>query len=287
MKRITDALLRSWPLPAMDDELGKASRGTLLVVGGSDTVAGAATLAALGAIRVGAGTIQVATTRRAHAIVATAVPEACVVALPTAGGEIAATALPRIRRLGGKADAVVLGPGSRTAGLARAIAGDATWIVDAGALEACTPAIMRPASTVITPHAGEMAALVDADIDDVRAEPVRFATQVANQLGCVVALKGATTVIADPDGATFTSTAGNHGLGGSGSGDVLAGVIGGLAARGATAVQAAVWGVHLHGAAGDVLARRIGPYGYRMTEVLDELPRLPVMISAGRTTARR
>jgi NAD(P)H-hydrate repair Nnr-like enzyme with NAD(P)H-hydrate dehydratase domain len=70
----------------------------------------------------------------------------------------------------------------------------------------------------------------------------------------------------------FECTAGNHGLGTSGSGDVLAGVIGGLAARGADPVQAAVWGVHLHGNAGDVLARRLGPLGYLARELLDEIP---------------
>lgn len=261
----------------MDLQLGKASRGTLLVVGGSDTVAGAATLAALAAVRVGVGTIQVASTQRAHAIIATALPEARVVPLPTTGGEISPAASARIRRMSDDADAVVLGPGSRTSSLVRAIGGDATWIVDAGALKACTPAVMRRAVTVITPHVGEMAELMGAEPDDIHARPAQFATQAARELGCVVVLKGAVTVIAEPDGATFTSTAGNHGLGGSGSGDVLAGAIGGLAARGASAVQAAVWAVHLHGAAGDVLARRIGPYGFRMLEVLDELPRLPAM----------
>lgn len=240
-------------------------------------MAGAATLAALGAVRVGVGTIQVATTQRAHAIIATALPEACVIPLSTTGGEISSAARSHIRRLSDNANAVVLGPGSRTPSLVRAIGGEATWIVDAGALKACTSAVMRRAVTVITPHAGEMAELMETELDDVHARPAQLATQAARDLGCIVVLKGAVTVIADPDGATFTSTAGNHGLGGSGSGDVLAGVIGGLAARGASAVQAAVWGVHLHGAAGDVLARRIGPYGYRMTEVLDELPRLPAM----------
>jgi ADP-dependent NAD(P)H-hydrate dehydratase len=279
IRSITDALLRRWPLPALDRALGKESRGMLLVVGGSDSVPGAASLAALAGIRVGTGTIQIATTRGAYPIVAGLVPEACVIALPTQRGEIAVSARPRIAKLADSADAVVLGPGSTTSALARGMRGDATWVVDAGAIKACTATTMSHVTAIITPHAGEMAELLGISPEKVRATAADIAVVTAKELSCVVVLKGDVTFIAAPDGAIFRSTAGNHGLGMSGSGDVLAGAIGGLAARGADAVQAAVWGVHLHGRAGDVLAKTIGPYGYRAVEVIEQLPRQRVAAS--------
>jgi hydroxyethylthiazole kinase-like uncharacterized protein yjeF len=271
-QRITAALLKRWPLPALDPRRGKVSRGSLLVVGGSDTVPGAATLAGLAGLRAGAGTLQIATTRHAAPIVAGAVPEARVAALPTRRGELAPGAVAAIARLARDSDAVVLGPGTQATHLARAARGDATWVIDASAITGFARLAARPAKAVLTPHPGEMASLCDLDTRDVAARCADLARETAAELGCVIALKGQVTFIAAPDGRLFESTAGNHGLGTSGSGDVLAGVIAGLAARGADPMQAAVWGVHLHGRAGDVLARRIGPLGYLARELLDEIP---------------
>jgi ADP-dependent NAD(P)H-hydrate dehydratase len=272
-QRITTALLRRWPLPALDPQRGKVSRGSLLVVGGSDTVPGAVTLAGLAGLRAGAGTLQIATTRHAAPIVAGAVPEARVASLPTVRGELAPGAIAAIARLAADCDAIVLGPGTQAAHVARAARGDATWVIDASAITGFSTLTRRPANVVLTPHPGEMASLCDLDTSDVLARCADLARDTAARLGCVVALKGRVTFIAAPDGRLFESTAGNHGLGTSGSGDVLAGVIAGLAARGADCVQAAVWGVHLHGRAGDALARRIGPLGYLARELLDEIPR--------------
>jgi len=276
MKKITSRLLARWPLPKLDHERGKASRGTLLVVGGSETVQGAPLLAALAGLRVGAGTIQVATTTQAQRTIAAAMPEAAVIALPTARGEIASSARNKIRQLARDATAVVLGSGSTTSSIVEAVGGSSTWVLDAGVIPACTAARTGRASTVITPHPGEMAKLHDVTPAQVLAQPRDYAVRTARELGCVVVMKGSVSFVAG-DAAVYESTAGNHGLGSSGSGDVLAGIIGGLLSRGADALQAAVWGVHLHGAAGDVLARRIGPYGYRAMELVDVLPGLAPM----------
>jgi len=100
------------------------------------------------------------------------------------------------------------------------------------------------------------------------------ARAAAAQLGLVITLKGAHTFVVAPDGTAFQNDAGNVGLGTSGSGDVLSGVIAGLCARGASALQAAVWGVYLHAKAGDRLARRIGPLGFLARELLGEIPQL-------------
>jgi len=94
-----------------------------------------------------------------------------------------------------------------------------------------------------------------------------------------VALKGAQTFVVAPDGTAYRNTAGNVGLGTSGSGDTLSGVIAGLSARGASALQAAVWGVYLHAKAGDVLARRIGGLGFLARELLSEIPPLLVKLA--------
>lgn len=281
-RRITLALLKRWPLPALDARRGKVSRGALLVVGGSDTVPGAATLAGLAGLRAGAGTLQIATTRQARSIVASAVPEARVRALPTVRGELAAAAVATIARLASEADAIVLGPGAEAPHISRAARGDATWVIDASAIAGFASLRTRPRHAVLTPHPGEMATLSKRDPREVTRRAPDLARAFAAELGCVLVLKGEVTFIATPDGRLFESTAGNHGLGTSGSGDVLAGVIAGLAARGADPVQAAVWGVHVHGRAGDVLARRIGPLGYLAHELLIEIPRAIRTVSGRR-----
>lgn len=291
MKRpalVTLALLRDWPLPRLDPAGGKTSRGTVLVAGGSETVSGAVSLAGLAGLRAGAGVLQIATTARAATIVAVQVPEAKVVALPTGrDGELAPAATAKIRRLAAQCDAVVLGPGSASRHLAAAVAGPACWVVDAAAIAGFARLASRPAAAVLTPHVGEMAALCGLDPTDVPPRCIELVRAKAAELGCVIALKGAITYIAAPDGELFASRAGNHGLGTSGSGDVLAGIIAGLAARGADPLQAAVWGVHLHARAGDALARRIGPLGYLARELLPEIPRQLAIVPAPRTHERR
>jgi NAD(P)H-hydrate repair Nnr-like enzyme with NAD(P)H-hydrate dehydratase domain len=124
-----------------------------------------------------------------------------------------------------------------------------------------------------------MASLWGVSRDEVLAAKEKIACEVAAKLGAVVALKGAETIIVAPDGEIYRNTAGNLGLGTSGSGDTLSGVIAGLAARGADALQAAVWGVHVHARAGEVLARRIAPLGYLARELLHEIPPLVAKLS--------
>jgi ADP-dependent NAD(P)H-hydrate dehydratase len=125
---------------------------------------------------------------------------------------------------------------------------------------------------VLTPHAGEMAALCDCSKDEVLADPLGMARTAARRLKAVVIMKGAVTFIVSPDGAAWRHEGGPPGLGVSGSGDVLAGVVGGLLARGAAPLEAALWGVRLHAAAGVRLSRDIGPLGFLASEIVDVLP---------------
>jgi hydroxyethylthiazole kinase-like uncharacterized protein yjeF len=125
---------------------------------------------------------------------------------------------------------------------------------------------------ILTPHAGEMASLLGIELEAVEGDRVLVARTFARDSGAIVVLKGADTCIAAPDGRAWLHTGGSIGLGTSGSGDVLGGVIAGLVARGASAEQAAVWGVALHGRAGARLSKRHATVGFLAREIAWELP---------------
>jgi hydroxyethylthiazole kinase-like uncharacterized protein yjeF len=150
-----------------------------------------------------------------------------------------------------------------------------------GAAQAAADATAAPVGgfrfaspVLLTPHAGELAGLTGADKDDIRAQPDAAARLAAQRWQATVALKGALTVIADANNREWRHQGGNTGLAISGSGDVLAGIIAGLAARGAPLEQAAAWGVALHAMAGEQLALKHGPQGYLAREISTEVPAL-------------
>jgi hydroxyethylthiazole kinase-like uncharacterized protein yjeF len=285
---VTRALLRGIPLPQPDDSGDKDSRGRVLAIGGSARTPGALLLAGVAALRAGAGKLQLATVRSVAAALGVAVPESLVVALSqTRRGEIAGQA--GVRALADRAnstDALLLGPGmmsDRSAhalvrGLVRTLRAEATLVLDASAvvaLRADDDALLAlNGRAVLTPHAGEMATLLGVEKGAVEADPSACACEAAARFGAVVVLKGAESWIAEPAGMLYHYAGGSVGLATSGSGDTLAGIVAGLAARGAPAAHAAVWGAFLHGAAGEVLAHRVGPIGYLARELLDEVPGL-------------
>ncbi|TKS53582.1 NAD(P)H-hydrate dehydratase [Luteimonas yindakuii] len=284
-RRITPALLKAWPLPDPSGGTSKEDRGRVMVIGGSRQIPGAVLLTGIAALRAGAGKLQVATVADAAMSLVMSLPEARVIGRPSdrAGA---------IRDLDGDAThcvrtahSVVVGPGmdrsAATQRVVRAVIANAqgTIVLDAGALDALALAAFRRrrsagVAMVLTPHAGEMAALLDTDEDTVMANAETIAREFAQAWNVVLALKGPTTWIAAADGRMWVNTAGSVGLGTSGSGDVLAGVIAGLAARGATPEQAAVWGVSLHARAGARLSRRHGQVGFLAREISGEIPAL-------------
>jgi ADP-dependent NAD(P)H-hydrate dehydratase len=203
----------------------------------------------------------------------------------TRAGEIAPRCSSELAGEISRCDALLIGPGMQdprgaVALVERCVAAKAkaALVVDAAALAAFGPASRslgaHDTGLVLTPHAGEMARLWGIRRTEVAADPRAIAREAAAQLNAIVVLKGAETFIAAPDGTTFRNTAGNLGLGTSGSGDTLAGVIAGLCARGADPLQAAVWGVSLHAQAGEALARKLGPLGFLARELLTEIPPL-------------
>ena len=285
---VTRALLRRLPLPKPDDAGSKDERGQVLVVGGSAQVAGAVLLAGEAALRAGAGKLQLATVKSSATALGMAVPESLVVALPESrrGEIIGERASAMLAQYVQRVDAMLVGPGMTSARAAHALIArcvgrlgpDAVLILDAAAILALrsNEALLAPLDgrAVLTPHAGEMASLLDMEKDAIEAEPGRTALHAAERFGAVVVLKGAESSIATPDGTLYRYDGGNVGLATSGSGDTLAGIVAGLAARGAPALNAVVWGVYLHGSAGRALAKRIGPLGFLAHELLAELPPL-------------
>lgn len=297
--------LRGMPLPPADPEGGKESRGAVLVIGGAPEMPGAAILSATAALRAGAGKLQIATVRSVAPFVGAQVPEALVLGLPeTKAGGIAPSAARALAERAEAARSVLIGPGmvdpAATVALVAALLGRLTGpavVLDAGALEVARRAPRALAGTrarvAVTPHALEMASMLALAPAAIQRDPAAVARSAARALQVVVALKGAQTFIAAPSGRLLCNRqAGNAGLGTSGSGDTLSGLIAGLAARGAPLLEAAAWGVYLHGCAGDVLARKVGPLGFLARELLAEVPRLMAQLAGpggrrGRRPGRR
>ena len=283
MIEIDAAWIAANPLPALDGDTDKDSRGRVLIAGGAVDVPGALRLTGEAVLRVGAGKVRLATVASAALGLGLAFPEAAVLALPEADGEIGADAADLLREHVERAECVVLGPGMGSsavaAGLVRAIAAvasEATLLLDAAAVvgSAGLAEVLAPwrGRLVMTPHCGEMAGLCGCDEDAIKADPAKIAREIADRFGAVVVLKDAETLIAAPEGGTLHYAGGGPGLGTGGSGDVLAGAIAGLLARGAAPVVAAGWGVWLHGSAGRRLAADVGTIGFLGRELLPLLP---------------
>lgn len=265
------------PLPAPG--ASKRERGDVLVVGGARKTPGAAQLAGLAALRVGAGRLTIAVAESAAPSLAVAFPEAGIIGLAeTDGGSIPGSAVPALEG-STETDCLLIGPGlddaEDTADLLRSLLPEldqeTTVVLDAYALgavanepELCVPVADRVA---MTPNESEASRLLGRDLGEL----VDDVPEIAARYRAVVSCHG---IIADPSGNVWEVTDGGPGLGTSGSGDVLAGALAGLLARGASPVEASLWASYLHSEAGDRLADRIGPLGFLARELLDELPPL-------------
>lgn len=284
-EQLDEGWLRAHPLPQPDEASDKNARGRVLVVGGAEFVPGALRLTGEAALRAGAGKLQMATVRSAAMSLGVLIPEAAMIALPAQeDGEIAAGAAELLTDNVANCDALILGPGmsasDETDELVAAILSmakqSAAIVLDAAAMTSARnlqPLIARHEGRVIlTPHHGEMAVLTGEDADRIAADPVAVAWGVAKQFHAVVVLKGGQSVVAGPDGTCLLHEGGCVGLATGGSGDVLAGIIGGLAARGSSPIRAAAWGSWVHGRAGRELAAQIGPIGFLARELLPLIP---------------
>lgn len=295
---VTPRLLRAWPLPVPSDDADKEGRGRVLVVAGAPELPGTAVLAATAALRAGAGKLRIATVQSVVPHVGIAVPEARVVALPeTARGAIDPDAAEQLAELANAGQATLLGPGLTETETIQTLLlrllpklRETVLVLDSEGMMAASACHRElhalPTCAILTPHAGEMAGLLGVEKDSVLADPIGTARRAAEHFRAVIALKGAETVIASPGGQAWRNRSGNVGLATSGSGDTLSGIIAGLVARGADPAQAAVWGVYLHGSAGDRLAERVGPLGFLARELLAEIPSLMAELSRPAGPAR-
>jgi NAD(P)H-hydrate epimerase len=260
------------------DPLGhKGTHGHLLIVAGSSGKTGAALLCGRGALRSGAGLVTVAAPGDARPGIDGRVPE-----LMTAWYDRPDQIEPLLE---GKR-ALACGPGIPTdekmrAALKKLVAAAARVnlgiVLDADALNhlAHDPTILSSADArvVLTPHPGEASRLLGVSTADVQADRFTAAETLAKKLDAVVALKGARTVIAAPDGRVAVCPTGNEGMGTGGTGDVLTGVIGALLAGGETPFDAACAGVYWHGLSGDLVAAEQGARGLLAGDLADALPR--------------
>jgi hydroxyethylthiazole kinase-like uncharacterized protein yjeF len=266
-----------------------------LVVGGAAEIPGAPMLAGIAALRVGVGKLQLAAPRSAAMTLGVALPEARVFALPESGdGFLDRKSGSRVGECSRDADAILIGPGMLNDDAIRGFMDEALHriadqplVIDAVALAALRGGRYRftdDTRVVITPNAGEMAKVTGEKPESIEADPRGIAVSVAKELNVVVVLKGSETFIAAPYGEIFRYDEGDVGLATSGSGDVLAGALLGLLARGATLDQAAAWAVYIHGAAGNRLKRRIGAIGFLARELCDEIAPVMNSLAGGRAS---
>jgi hydroxyethylthiazole kinase-like uncharacterized protein yjeF len=262
--------LKRHPLPPVRDG-DKDSKGRILVIAGSREVPGAAILCATAAMRAGAGKLQIATEAAVAADIGIAMVESKAMALPKPAA---------LTKMAADVDAVVAGPGmssdqdcERIA--AALLSADTPLALDAALLHALEPLTApRSSPPILLPHAGELASLLDCDEGEVERAPVECGRRAAQLYRSIVLVKGVTSHVVTPDGEWWTYDGGAPGLGVSGSGDVLAGIVGGLLARRADPLSALLWSVWLHGEAGARLARKVGPIGFLAREIADEIPAL-------------
>ncbi|AUM73991.1 NAD(P)H-hydrate dehydratase [Paracoccus jeotgali] len=277
------AWLRDHPLPVHAD-VDKNSRGRVVLVGGSTLVPGGLRLTAEAALQSGAGKVQLALPEMLAIPLGVLLPEAGMLALPAdEDGEIAGTG--PVMELISRCDCLAIGPAMGSVAAAGRILDDllprataCSVILDAAAVAAGHDRmnLLRElrGRLILTPHAGEMAALTGRDPESLTENRAHVLLRLAEELGAVVMLKGETTMLANPGGELAVYGGGGVGLATGGSGDVLTGIIAGLSARGLDNWQAACWGVWLHGEAGRRLAERHGPMGFLARQLPAETPSL-------------
>lgn len=266
-------------LPDRDPNAHKGDFGKILLLCGSRGYTGAAALAAMGALRSGAGLVYLGVPESIYIIESVKLTEPVVFPLPDEGGKLSANALQEISAILPKMDAVLIGPGL---GISDGTFQIVKYILD----EAKCPVVLdadgislisthkdllrgRTSATILTPHEGEFQRLMGTPCHDRTLD----AMHAAMDLNVIMVLKGHATVITDGTVCYINST-GNPGMAVGGCGDVLAGMITSLLGQGILPLQAAACGAWLHGAAGDICAETIGQYGMLPSDMLEVLPRL-------------
>lgn len=266
-------------LPDRSPNAHKGNFGKILLLCGSRGYTGAAALAAMGALRTGAGLVYLAVPDSIYEIEAIKLNEAIVQPLADEGGMYAEKASDNVLTMLAGKDAVLVGPGigrsNGTESLVKTVLKifHGPVVLDADGINVlCKHKDIlreRTCPTILTPHDGEFSRIAG----EITGDRIEAAKKLATDLGCIVLLKGHRTVITDGD-CTYCNYTGNPGMATGGSGDVLAGIIVSLLGQGLQPLEAAACGAWIHGAAGDICAKEIGQYGMLPSDMIGVLPRL-------------
>lgn len=280
-------------LPARSVTAHKGTFGTALLVAGCKNYVGAAMLSATSAARAGTGLVTLAVPQTIYPIVAARLAEATYLPLRETDGYLAPAAAQQVIASMGRATALLVGPGLgntvSTGKFLEALLIDGAnklppLVLDADALNILAASSgwweLLPANSILTPHPGEMARLMDSTVARVQADRLMVAAEMAAQWNQVVVLKGAHTVIASPQGRVMVLPFANPALAKGGSGDVLAGLITALSAQRLPAFEAAVAGAYLHGLAGELAADELGAAGVLAGDLVSLIPAAIEQVSA-------
>jgi len=279
---ITEDCIRSY-LPVRSSDAHKGRTGHLLVLAGSPGKTGAASMTSLSALRVGAGLVTLGIAESLNVALESQMLEAMTEPLPESQyGIIGNSAFDAVCKLMSGKKCLAIGPGigqaDETKELIHRIVceSDIPTVIDADGLNNLADRVQilnkAKAPIILTPHPGEMARLIGADVHHVQQDRVACAREFAAEYNVHLVLKGARTVIAHPDGRIHLNPTGNSGMASGGMGDVLTGLIAGLITQGVPADTAAQAGTYIHGAAADSLAETMGPYGYLAGDVIQAIP---------------
>jgi ADP-dependent NAD(P)H-hydrate dehydratase len=292
---VTPALLRRRPLPSPGGS--KNDKGRLLIVGGSRQTPGAVLLAAEAALRVGAGKVQVATTASTATQVGVALPECYVVGLPEDDGEVSPSSAERLLELAEGADTVLAGPGMGDLDAARSLLESvvphltSTLVIDALGTAYLTahPDGVRHLTgrALITPNAGELAEVLGDDAESVEKDVLDGVRRAASGTGATVLSGIESSYVCEPSGEAWRLDVGAPGSAVAGSGDVKAGAVAGLLARGLSPARSAAWGAYIHGRAGERLTAEVGRTGFLARELVRGLPAALAEVELGVTDGSR
>ena len=268
-------------VPKRNKDAHKGQCGKVFILAGSKGMTGAAYLTAMGALRSGAGLVTVGTAESQREILAIKLTEAMTEGFAEYKGGIGLGDKEKILAAAESADVFVMGPGlgrePETKELALYLAENVktTMIIDADGLNALSANIdilkKRKGKTVLTPHEGEMARLCGCELEKIHNNRRTAAEKFAKDYKTVLVLKGHKTLVCE-NRETFVNPTGNPGMATGGSGDVLAGVIAGFSAQGLKPYDAAVLGVYVHGAAGDIAAADKGEHGLIASDIAENIP---------------
>jgi NAD(P)H-hydrate epimerase len=271
-------------LPVKNKTADKYSAGSVFIIAGSEKYAGAPLLASKAAFKAGAGAVTLAFPEGARPFPHNNIAElVCEFYNSPEAGYLTENALPGLISKAGKADVTLLGPGlgrnNSTVAAVREFVknrGRGKLIIDADAIRALGKGEYKNydiEGVVFTPHLGEFANLTDIDINIIKTDLLRFAREFTATTGAYLVLKGAPTLIANPEGEIFINSAGNPGMAKFGTGDALSGVIAAFAAQKEDVEEALIASVYLHSLSADLLLNEYSEFGFTATDIIDNFPK--------------